>query len=741
MTDKVKYSHYEFEYENIYKCESTFPIFSIFSINEHNGENLLFSVCYEYLVCKNKAAKKKLDQIRTYCLEKASYFDSLFKKIEKYEQMCIEEVEKWKVLFQKHNIQMDFVLQKHKSIQMEGSCASLVDIPQQDQFQNSSFLNSKFSNSLSKKTTDTMNQFQSNIVEKDKTLTDSQSSFKWDEKILDASFVTIIEEPETSISKKDSVDSISFSSVPSSKELIRNGTSKEPVSNKTSKFISSTALKNEKVKSNSKNSLLACLFGKSKKEMAGFKESMKTLNQEQENSKLPSSRKKSNFSIRTTKSSFFTAKQDQIGPLGQMIQLYCASCILIDVFISTCSKFEININGKTRNSVQNLWQELEIKYSLFRNELEWTREKWTWDEEKMKTQVKQLFQFPLDEVNFMLSDDVFSRFKRSASWIQFVESKTHEQIIKFGKLRGNHELQAWLLSPEDMSRYLIKPQDVYMSMLFLKDFYHWKCIHHSSKMNLHTTNISVLSDEAVSLYGHLQTFKVSCDFNTDAYHFLQVFLQKNNYMLISELTDVKCLEYIPIQMNANSFKDHFNKLDTTVSSPQTLLSTPSFDSMKTIPMQDSKKILNFGTTILYQERNHFPIRRDFVQSSTVYYDSEKKTYIYIFKHCVHPKQPNIKPHFIRGISNGIIAVTELSPFKCRYTAIFMVNLRGMLENSSNAIPFLTQKLMISHVSGSLKKIDSLIQKSEESKQEFKDELNLLRPLHEYYSCMSMLAST
>lgn len=400
---------------------------------------------------------------------------------------------------------------------------------------------------------------------------------------------------------------------------------------------------------------------------------------------------------------------------------------------------------------------------------------------ELKKQCGLLFQSCRLALEMTLADDIFPRFKRCKQWIKFVQSCSMEELNEFGENKAVANIDPLKLSREDMLRPMITPRDVALARVLLRDFYHWKPLKQKKKLSLYYSNISFLQGSALADHGHLNAYKTTYEFNTSAKNFMKMFLSKQYYMAISEM-DVECVAYIPMCVHPSEKK----KRDQSIASPSSSSSSSSSQPQQQIgqaavidnPVSSARrgsgsgsgssngrgsrgsrgskgasyshlrmgqqvnthrmdqasdvhqKVINYGSTVLYQKKITTLVKREFVQTSTVFYEPPTRTYYYVFKYCEHENLPEVIKGLVRGVSFGVASFTE-NAGKCRYNSVFMVNLKGLMASKGEKPGLLARTGVAHHTKGTIKKMEDYVEEARKVNFQLEDNLQIMRPLEEF----------
>src|SRR3989338_836276 len=144
------------------------------------------------------------------------------------------------------------------------------------------------------------------------------------------------------------------------------------------------------------------------------------------------------------------------------------------------------------------------------------------------------------EILFLLSDDIFSRFKRLPVFSKIIKSLPSDLLDSISNKRCSIEI-------------------------FPKDYYHWNSIRssHKNKLQIFSSNINIFDNSSISRYGPLKAFKCTCEFPVNFLDFIILFTKKHNYSFISDIDSFSYLSYYPFSLKSPlssplSPSSHFN---------------------------------------------------------------------------------------------------------------------------------------------------------------------------------------
>jgi len=472
----------------------------------------------------------------------------------------------------------------------------------------------------------------------------------------------------------------------------------------------------------------------------------------------PSSPSTSHQSFQSDFTNISLNEKDQ--DLCNMCELYAHCASLMEVFVKNGTKHEVNISHGVRNDLTIRWEEFmrlyyqSVEVIIGHNEQEAESSSaassssqannTTQHEEyllcdsaqELKKQCALLFNSCRLALEMTLSDDMFPRFKRSKTWLKFVQSCSLDEIAKFGENRASSTIEPLRLSLEDMARSMITPKDVSLARVILRDYYHWKVLK-QKKLALYYSDIRFLQNDALGVHGHLNAYKTTYEFNTTAANFAAMFLSKQYYTAISEM-EVDCVAYIPMETrpvtpNTPSAANVANMVFPVTGSSSTtnaryinnILSNRTRDTL-----EQPKEIIHYGSTVLYEKKSTALVKREFVQTSTVFYEPGTRSYFYVFKYCEHKDLPEVVKGFVRGVSYGVASFTE-NAGKCRYNSVFMVNLKGLMASKTEKPGLLARQGVAYHTKGTIKKMEEYVEEARKVNFQLEDDLQLMRPLREY----------
>lgn len=477
---------------------------------------------------------------------------------------------------------------------------------------------------------------------------------------------------------------------------------------------------------------------------------------EDEPSPLPRKRKNSKlFSLERPQKELIMKKLialQEATSIHQVVQFYYKTCTcLMELFVLESSPCEVNINDTARRETIAAWQrfvKLYDKVSVNVNTVQ-----------NIMADSLLLFNHCYTQVEYIMHRDVFGRFKRSACWKKHIESMTDSQVCKFARTKSIQEIEPYLMNVADMQRHLLLPKDIALAKLLVMDYYHWEPFYASKKRNvqIYSSAIQLLKPDAIKKYGYMHAYKMTCDFDCSAHQLMNMFTTKQYYMRLSGLEDLQVVGYVaPKLLNEFCPRKQYGYLFPTMqriraagdvhfvfqssnSDPnlQWLHKQGIFTSLTELQRnQQNRTVDHLGCIILYESKNMGSIIfREFVQTSTVYYDVAERTLLRIFKYCEHPDLPAVKSGYVRGISYGCMAVTDLGHGKCRYNAIFTVNLRGIFENKSEHANFLSKQGIRSHLKNTVKHFAESVHQCIEL-GDAQDDMHMMRSMYDYAQLLS-----
>ena len=150
-----------------------------------------------------------------------------------------------------------------------------------------------------------------------------------------------------------------------------------------------------------------------------------------------------------------------------------------------------------------------------------------------------------------------------------------------------------------------------------------------------------------------------------------------------------------------------------------------------------KNINNYGSTIIHEIKNTLLIKRDFLQTTSVFYDKSTKSFLFIFRSFDNPQYSYATSSNVRGVSYGVTCVSDLTSKSCRYNSVFLVNLGGYLDNNLFSSSILVKSSVAKHIIQSINKINSIISVTSSLNSNHCDQSFLIRPLiDQLISCQS-----
>lgn len=457
----------------------------------------------------------------------------------------------------------------------------------------------------------------------------------------------------------------------------------------------------------------------------------------------------------------------------RMCELYAHCASLIETFLSIGAKHEVNISNVIRKDLMDRWTSFT---ELYRRSVEaLIKQTSHYQALTLESQEKLLFASQTTKpllttttttttittteqvlchsvlglkrhcmlvfkncrlaLEMTLADDIFPRFKRCKQWERFVQACSMDEVSQFGDCKAIVFIEPLRLSREDMMRPMITPKDVALARVLLKDFYHWKPMM-QKKLAVYYSDIRFMHMDALQQYGNLNAYKSSFEYNCSAKDFLHFFLSQQYYSAISEM-DVDFVTYIPMAMmnkreNNQSDSDSSSTDDASddKSSPPSLKLQSAMNRTNTAAYDYHKRIINYGSTILYQKKLTTLVKREFVQTSTVFYEPSNRTYYYVYKYCEHKDIPEEKKGLVRGISYGVSAFTEIGG-KCRFDNVFMVNMKGLMSSKSEKPGLLARKSILFHMKTVTKRTEEYVEEARKVNFKLSDGFHLLRPLGEF----------
>lgn len=450
---------------------------------------------------------------------------------------------------------------------------------------------------------------------------------------------------------------------------------------------------------------------------------------------------------------------DQImAQLCNMCELYAHCVSLIATFLTVGTPHEVNISNSIRSDLMHRWNQF---VPLYRRSVEAIAAKHItrrccgnnnrtmgsdassnqsccgcdrsgggeqlFDSAyELKIHCAQIFKDCRLALEVTLSDDIFPRFKRCKRWETFVQSCSMEELNQFGETKATLFLEPLKMSCDDMVRPTITPKDVALARILLKDFYHWKPMT-QKKLASYYSNITFLKMEALTQYGHLNAYKSSYEYDASAKQFMQMFLSQEYYPVISDM-EVNFVTYIPMAVHERRECGDGSESSSTDDVSTLRLAVNRMNQSSEI----HKRIINYGSTVSVQRKISPLIKREFIQTCTVFYEPSDRTYYYVYKYCEHKDLPEMRKGLTRGISFGVTSFAE-SAGKCRVDSVFMVNLKGIMSSKSEKPGFLARKGIARHIKHTTRKIEGYMEEARRVNFELGDGLQMRRPLGEFLS--------
>lgn len=207
----------------------------------------------------------------------------------------------------------------------------------------------------------------------------------------------------------------------------------------------------------------------------------------------------------------FHASMDTDVLLGKCMAIY-------DSFVKEGSIKEINVPNKLRENTLNLVQ--SGKYD-------------------------EAFASCYDHVSLILKIDIFSRFKRSKGFLDYLKTLDEKMIRTIGVHKS--QIQHVMLTPQDFECNFITPNDILLARLLLKDYYHWKLLYNSKKWHRHSiyaSDMDFVNDEGKKIVGHLDAVKTTGTLDECAQEFFKVVTAKE-YAHLMESSIWQQLDYVP----------------------------------------------------------------------------------------------------------------------------------------------------------------------------------------------------
>jgi len=162
---------------------------------------------------------------------------------------------------------------------------------------------------------------------------------------------------------------------------------------------------------------------------------------------------------------------------------------IIDTFICTGSRKELNINQQIRDTICTA----ELNANMF--------------------------QVAYNAVVLGLKTEAFSRFIRSKLWLQFVEQASISLLNQVGIHKSN--IHYFQLEPKDFESIAITPSLLQVAALLMKDFFFFSPIT-QSHISVFYANKQFLSAETINKYGNMNCLKITSSvFDIPAYKLME----------------------------------------------------------------------------------------------------------------------------------------------------------------------------------------------------------------------------
>lgn len=255
-----------------------------------------------------------------------------------------------------------------------------------------------------------------------------------------------------------------------------------------------------------------------------------------------------------------------------------------------------------------------------------------------KGQLSTLFLRAYDATVLLLANDVFSRFVRAKSFIEFVE-KADAQLIE--KIGGVHltKLPTVMLQCEHYENQAVTVNDFQIFQHMSKDFYHWEMIAYDKKKNtqVFVGNNTYTSKELHKKYGDSMMAKLVC-----------------------YIDGISAREWANILASTDYFTVIFK----------------NFGDFKVVEHFEGSKYAP-SYTVIHEKMNMGPIfsTREFLQTYTLTYIASTKTYLFFMRSCTHPKVPYQKK-YVGGQSFTGYFVQDIDENRVRIVQVLNLNWGG-----------------------------------------------------------------
>jgi hypothetical protein len=296
-----------------------------------------------------------------------------------------------------------------------------------------------------------------------------------------------------------------------------------------------------------------------------------------------------------------------------------------------------------------------------------------------------------------LKDDVFSRFKRTKKWIQYVESCSDKYLRTIAThISDIHQI---IITCDDLTRKIICKKDLDFALHLMQDYYHWKPLYTNIKKNVKAffTKKNFMDDQATEQFGYMIPYKVSCWLNCSARFAVETLNTKRFFQKVY-MHDIELLEYIH-DIDLSKFE---------------------------YPTAVVRQVYKPGGLIRSRQQS---------SSMTVFYLPDRKLYIQISKSCESNLMP-VKEKYYTAHQYVVVLFQELSDNECQFTVISMNSLKGWLKQrgSPNKLSsILLKSLAISFCKDVRKKVKLAISEAQKPSVVISDDIGIMKTLVDYES--------